>query len=110
MEILKNISFLAHSLGGLFARHAVGILYSARNMNAYKGDDPSKTDGFQRSGTIAGLEPINFVTLATPHLGVRGRKQECKEEVTDKENWFSLTSAQQICDCRDVWASGHCCQ
>lgn len=26
-------------------------------------------------GMIAGLEPINFITLATPHLGVRGRKQ-----------------------------------
>ncbi|KAL3020488.1 hypothetical protein AAZX31_05G147100 [Glycine max] len=24
---------------------------------------------------IAGLEPINFITLATPHLGVRGKKQ-----------------------------------
>ncbi|KAL9255799.1 Lipid droplet phospholipase 1-like protein [Drosera capensis] len=75
MESLKKISFLAHSLGGLFARHAVGILYSARNMNTYEGDDPSKIDGFQHSGTIAGLEPINFITLATPHLGVRGRKQ-----------------------------------
>ncbi|GAB2231337.1 hypothetical protein Droror1_Dr00010343 [Drosera rotundifolia] len=72
---VKKISFLAHSLGGLFARHAVGVLYSARNMNVYERDDPSKTDGFQRSGTIAGLEPINFITLATPHLGVRGRKQ-----------------------------------
>ena len=26
-------------------------------------------------GRIAGLEPINFITLATPHLGVRGKKQ-----------------------------------
>ncbi|XP_077251130.1 hydrolase-like protein family isoform X3 [Tasmannia lanceolata] len=26
-------------------------------------------------GAIAGLEPISFVTLATPHLGVRGNKQ-----------------------------------
>ena len=24
---------------------------------------------------IVGLEPINFITLATPHLGVRGKKQ-----------------------------------
>ncbi|CAL5036854.1 unnamed protein product [Urochloa decumbens] len=26
-------------------------------------------------GAVAGLEPINFITLATPHLGVRGRNQ-----------------------------------
>ena len=26
----------------------------------------------QEQGTIAGLEPINFITLATPHLGCRG--------------------------------------
>ncbi|CAA7402345.1 unnamed protein product [Spirodela intermedia] len=54
---LKKISFLAHSLGGLFSRYAVAVLHSSE------------------SGTIAGLEPINFITLATPHLGVRGKKQ-----------------------------------
>ncbi|KMZ75074.1 putative Lipase/serine esterase [Zostera marina] len=52
---LKNISFLAHSLGGLFARYAIASLYS--------------------SSMIAGLVPIHFITLATPHLGVRGNKQ-----------------------------------
>lgn len=26
-------------------------------------------------GKIAGLEPINFITCATPHLGCRGHKQ-----------------------------------
>jgi len=26
-------------------------------------------------GKIAGLEPINFITSATPHLGCRGHKQ-----------------------------------
>lgn len=26
-------------------------------------------------GKIAGLEPINFITSATPHLGSRGHKQ-----------------------------------
>ncbi|XP_078431147.1 hydrolase-like protein family isoform X2 [Wolffia australiana] len=54
---LKKISFLAHSLGGLFSRYAVAVLYSPE------------------SGTVGGLQPINFITLATPHLGVRGRKQ-----------------------------------
>lgn len=54
---LKRISILAHSLGGLFARYAIGVLYSSD------------------TGTIAGLDPINFITLATPHLGVRGKNQ-----------------------------------
>ncbi|ONK66877.1 uncharacterized protein A4U43_C06F12970 [Asparagus officinalis] len=56
-ESLKRISVLAHSLGGLFARYAMAMLYSSD------------------TGKIAGLEPINFITLATPHLGVRGKKQ-----------------------------------
>lgn len=61
-ESLKKISFLAHSLGGLFARYAVSVLYVSNDKTAGK-------------GLIAGLEAINFITLATPHLGVRGNKQ-----------------------------------
>ncbi|KAF5783237.1 putative alpha/Beta hydrolase [Helianthus annuus] len=60
-ENLKRISFLAHSLGGLIARYAVGVLYT-------RVDD-------RTAGLIAGLEAISFITLATPHLGVRGNKQ-----------------------------------
>ncbi|KAG5015413.1 hypothetical protein JHK85_021549 [Glycine max] len=79
---LKRISFLAHSLGGLFARYAIAVLYSP---DTYSRDQPgdlanSMTENSQgttlsRGGMIAGLEPINFITLATPHLGVRGKKQ-----------------------------------
>ncbi|KAI3742848.1 hypothetical protein L1987_60544 [Smallanthus sonchifolius] len=60
-ESLKRISFLAHSLGGLIARYAVGVLYTHVDDRA--------------AGQIAGLEAISFITLATPHLGVRGNKQ-----------------------------------
>ncbi|EPS73230.1 hypothetical protein M569_01521, partial [Genlisea aurea] len=49
---LTKISFIAHSLGGLMARYAIGKLY--RNPN------------------IANLTPINFITVATPHLGSQG--------------------------------------
>ncbi|PWA80694.1 hydrolase-like protein family [Artemisia annua] len=62
---LKKISFLAHSLGGLFARYAVGVLHTSNRSD----------DNSSNNGTIAGLEAINFITLATPHLGVRGSKQ-----------------------------------
>ncbi|XP_024633307.2 lipid droplet phospholipase 1 isoform X3 [Medicago truncatula] len=80
-QSLKRISFLAHSLGGLFARYAIAVLYSPDTYNSGQPDDPvncemensQKTD-FSR-GMIAGLEPMNFITLATPHLGVRGKNQ-----------------------------------
>ncbi|KAH6555583.1 hypothetical protein KP509_1Z242900 [Ceratopteris richardii] len=69
---LKRISFIAHSLGGLIARYAIGQLYS-----------PCETDHFsaiERSdraydGKIIHLQPTNFITLATPHLGSRGNWQ-----------------------------------
>ncbi|KAG2241972.1 hypothetical protein Bca4012_054846 [Brassica carinata] len=72
---LKKISFLAHSLGGLFARHAVAVLYSAAVSQASDGAVSNSGNSHLLRGRIAGLEPINFITLATPHLGVRGRKQ-----------------------------------
>ncbi|XP_021652810.2 putative lipase YDR444W isoform X2 [Hevea brasiliensis] len=77
MGSLKRISFLAHSLGGLFARYAIAVLYSENALYTGQSNDlaDSTLPCSARRGTIAGLDPINFVTLATPHLGVRGRKQ-----------------------------------
>ncbi|CAL0308978.1 unnamed protein product [Lupinus luteus] len=80
---LKRISFLAHSLGGLFARYAVAVLYSPDTYNSDQHVDTEnsmmessqRTTNFSNGGVIAGLEPINFITLATPHLGVRGKNQ-----------------------------------
>ncbi|KAL0321289.1 UNVERIFIED_CONTAM: putative lipase ROG1 [Sesamum radiatum] len=80
-ESLKKISFLAHSLGGLFARYAVAVLYTP-NVSSFQSDDLAgspatkfKTLYSSNKGLIAGLEAINFITLATPHLGVRGNRQ-----------------------------------
>lgn len=50
---LKRISFVGNSLGGLYARYSISILFS------------------ERDGTIAGLMPYRFMSIATPHLGVR---------------------------------------
>ena len=75
-ESLRKISFLAHSLGGLFARYAAAVLYTttcAGNVQLNGSETSSSTE----HGLIAGLEPVNFITLASPHLGVRGRKQVC---------------------------------
>ncbi|XP_076938354.1 putative lipase C4A8.10 [Bidens hawaiensis] len=55
---VSKISFVAHSLGGLVARYAIGKLYE---------NHPE--------GRIAGLKPVNFITFATPHLGSRGHRQ-----------------------------------
>lgn len=81
---LKRISFLAHSLGGLFARFAIAVLYSPDTCNNDQPSDlansmveNSQRTSFSKGGMIAGLEPINFITLATPHLGVRGKWQVC---------------------------------
>ncbi|KAK6150004.1 hypothetical protein DH2020_017529 [Rehmannia glutinosa] len=80
-ESLKKISFLAHSLGGLIARYAVAVLYTP-NVSSDRLDDiaaSTPTNSLNpcssNNGLIAGLEAINFITLATPHLGVRGNKQ-----------------------------------
>ncbi|KAJ1693272.1 hypothetical protein LUZ63_009970 [Rhynchospora breviuscula] len=54
---IRKISFIAHSIGGLVARYAIARLYRPH------------------MGNICGLEPINFIAVATPHLGSRGNKQ-----------------------------------
>jgi len=50
---IKRISFVGNSLGGLYARYAVKELFDSK------------------SGAIAGVYPQYFITIATPHLGVR---------------------------------------
>lgn len=53
----KKISFIAHSLGGLVQIYALGYLHDKTGGRIFR---PHKS----------GLEPINFVTLATPWLGI----------------------------------------
>ncbi|KAF2686668.1 lipase/serine esteras-like protein [Lentithecium fluviatile CBS 122367] len=48
---IKKISVIGYSLGGLISRYAIGLLYS--------------------KGVFERIEPVNFTTFATPHLGVR---------------------------------------
>ncbi|GMP23885.1 hypothetical protein CsSME_00001332 [Camellia sinensis var. sinensis] len=69
-QSLRKISFLSHSVGGLVARYVIGKLYRPSRREAVEGEEESK-------GTIGGLEPMNFITVATPHLGSRGNKQVC---------------------------------
>ncbi|KAJ9539762.1 hypothetical protein OSB04_026268 [Centaurea solstitialis] len=69
---LRKISFVAHSVGGLVARYAIGRLYRPPKENL-KGS--SLEDSKESMPTIGGLIPMNFITVATPHLGSRGNKQ-----------------------------------
>lgn len=48
---MKKISIVGYSLGGLVARYAIGLLY--------------------HKGLFDKVEPVNFTTFASPHLGVR---------------------------------------
>ncbi|CAN1241843.1 Putative lipase ROG1 [Linum perenne] len=74
---LRKISFVAHSVGGLVARYCIGKLYKPPRKEDEEG--PNEED---LSSTIGGLEAVNFITVATPHLGSRGNRQweECLNE------------------------------
>lgn len=48
---IKKLSVVGYSLGGLVARYAIGLLHAR--------------------GWLDKLEPVNFTTFASPHVGVR---------------------------------------
>jgi hypothetical protein len=48
---IKKLSMVGYSLGGLVARYAIGLLH--------------------HKGWLDKIQPVNFTTFATPHLGVR---------------------------------------
>ncbi|OJD33206.1 lipase serine esterase [Diplodia corticola] len=50
-QTIRKISIIGYSLGGLIARYAIGLMY--------------------HKGWFEKIEPVNFTTFATPHLGVR---------------------------------------
>ncbi|XVF11287.1 hypothetical protein REPUB_Repub08aG0013800 [Reevesia pubescens] len=80
---LRKISFVAHSVGGLVARYAIGRLYRPpkeevkedESGNDCKEDTSGNECKEEPRVTIGGLEAVNFITVATPHLGSRGNKQ-----------------------------------
>ncbi|KAJ6731608.1 ALPHA/BETA-HYDROLASES SUPERFAMILY PROTEIN [Salix purpurea] len=82
---VRKISFVAHSLGGLVARYAIAKLYenlpksalSNLSANSLNEEHTNSLHCLEQpcEARIAGLEPVNFITFATPHLGSRGNKQ-----------------------------------
>ncbi|KAL8141455.1 hypothetical protein V2J09_014487 [Rumex salicifolius] len=79
LEVIKEkpsickISFVAHSIGGLVARYAIGKLYQPSNGDKMD-DSPANGSEESSKATIAGLKAMNFITVASPHLGSRGNK------------------------------------
>ncbi|MFQ6628700.1 hypothetical protein Gotur_006588, partial [Gossypium turneri] len=77
---VQKISFVGHSLGGLVARYAIARLYEqdlTQETSQTNGDcgtdhlgDKDLCPEGQLKGKIAGLEPMNFITFASPHLGL----------------------------------------
>lgn len=108
---VQKISFIGHSLGGLVARYAIAKLYGRdimRDISQGNGEcrsngsgDPCVEEKFE--GKIAGLEPMNFITSATPHLGSRGHKQVpvfcgfyTLEKVASRTSWFLGRTGKHI--------------
>ncbi|KAI4335449.1 hypothetical protein L6164_014093 [Bauhinia variegata] len=77
---VQKISFVAHSLGGLIARYAIErLLDNSSTLEHCFSEEQTKDSAHYvkqyHEAKIAGLEPMNFITVATPHLGSRGNKQ-----------------------------------
>ena len=58
----------------MVARYAIGRLYRPPQEKLAEDSSGGVFDADSR-GTIIGLEAMNFITIATPHLGSRGNKQ-----------------------------------
>ncbi|GMN41053.1 hypothetical protein TIFTF001_010262 [Ficus carica] len=71
---VNKISFIAHSVGGLVARYTIGKLYRPPKIKTVEDSSANECDKNSK-GTIVGLEAMNFITVATPHLGSRGHRQ-----------------------------------
>jgi len=56
------------------ARYVIGKLFQPPKSNNVEDSLPKSCEELSK-GTIGGLEPMNFITAATPHLGSRGNKQ-----------------------------------
>ncbi|KAG6489812.1 hypothetical protein ZIOFF_051091 [Zingiber officinale] len=97
---LQKISFVAHSIGGLVARYAIGRLYNPPRRKTQEDTLCDVRDDSQ-SGTICGLEAMNFITVATPHLGSRGNKQVINQKVVPF--LFGLTAIEKVASCVIHW-------
>jgi Putative serine esterase (DUF676) len=71
--IVVDISFVAHSLGGLIARACIGWLHAHNLFACQKFSNSSSAAGEKERMKFGAwkFRPICYVSVATPHLGVR---------------------------------------
>ncbi|KAF9622952.1 hypothetical protein IFM89_035667 [Coptis chinensis] len=93
---LQKISFVAHSLGGLVARYAIGRLYKQDILRESDEGNGVSFVGDKSKGKIAGLEPMNFITFATPHLGTRGHKQSTSAPILATDSRIEQANLKTI--------------
>mmetsp|Transcript_8450 Transcript_8450/g.11000 ORF Transcript_8450/g.11000 Transcript_8450/m.11000 type:complete len:480 (-) Transcript_8450:331-1770(-) len=69
---LKELSLVGNSLGGLYVRYAASLLQDNEDRPATPESEEAYSAKSPSRGTMAGgLIPNTFMTIATPHLGVR---------------------------------------
>jgi hypothetical protein len=74
---IKKISITGYSLGGLISRYAIGLMYN--------------------SGLFDRIQPMNFTTFASPHIGIRAHKGGIRSELWNYMGARVLsTSGQQM--------------
>lgn len=74
---IKRISITGYSLGGLVSRYAIGLMY--------------------KGGLFDAVEPVNFTTFATPHLGIKTPKKGYRSLIWDYMGGRTLSvSGQQM--------------
>jgi hypothetical protein len=74
---IKKISLTGYSLGGLVSRYAIGLMY--------------------KNGLFDDIEPVNFTTFATPHLGIKTPKKGYRSVLWDFMGSRTLSvSGQQM--------------
>lgn len=84
---IKRLSITGYSLGGLISRYAVGLLY--------------------KNGVFNKIEPVNFTTFATPHLGIRTPSLGYRSDLWNVLGSRTLsTSGQQMFTVDDFRGNG----
>ncbi|KJX97809.1 lipase/serine esterase like protein [Zymoseptoria brevis] len=74
---IKKISITGYSLGGLISRYAIGLMFN--------------------SGLFDRIQPMNFSTFASPHIGIRAHKGGIRSELWNYMGARVLsTSGQQM--------------
>lgn len=74
---ITKLSLAGYSLGGLVSRYAIGLMY--------------------KNGLFNDIEPVNFTTFASPHLGIRAPKRGWKTDFWNVMGSRTLsTSGQQM--------------